>query len=166
MHKIVFAVVCIACAVGGILLAFVADLPRRDLTATLVFVLVVLPASAWLRLRAEGRRNRGVEFKRSVIQTQSGGGHPISKSRQRRRRLVAIGILTVGVGLYLQDPSIVLKGTTISVGGIMVLAGALLLLGELMGMNVFRNTPLDHRLDGVLPREESDLEKREDEDHN
>jgi hypothetical protein len=167
MNKPLFAVICMICMAGGILLAFVTDFPDRDLAGILVFVLAVLPALAWLRLRAEGRRKSRAEFKRRLIQSQSGSGHPISKGRQRRRRLVAMGILTVGVGLHFQDPPIVLKGTTISVGLIMVLAGALLLLGELMGINAFRDTPLDHRLDGVvLRRGESDLVKRENEDRN
>lgn len=165
MNKPLFSVICVICAVGGILLVFVADLPDRELAGILVFVLAVLPALAWLRLRTEGRRKSRAEFKQRLIQSQSGSVYPISKSRQRRRRLVAMGLLTVGVGLYIQDPLIVLKGTTISAGGIMILAGALLLLGELMGINVFRNTPLDHRLDGVLSRGQSDLVKREDEDH-
>ena len=61
MNRIAFAVVCIACAIAAVLilvLRLVDAFPARDFFATIVFVLVLLPVLAWLRLRSVGRSNQ------------------------------------------------------------------------------------------------------------
>jgi hypothetical protein len=86
------------------------------------------------------------------VQDQRENTKVINPRRRLRRRLVAAGLVAVGVCSHVGSPPLVLKGTTIPAAWAITLVGAVLLLGELMGFNVFRSTPLDNRRDAPQRR--------------
>ena len=170
MNRPLFLFICISCFLGG--LTFVAlgienGLPQQELAGTFIFIGLILPALAWLRLRrAKHRQQTVAEWDRILEQVPKNNSKMLSEDSPRvskrrfRRRLISLGLLLVGVILSIQAPDKVLGRTSIPIGWIVSLAGFIMLAGDYLGYNVFHHTELDNRLDQLPSREKDEFDQR------
>ena len=173
-------------AAAGVWLAKMGVVPQRDLIAIFAGAMILLLV-AWLRLRALARWKRQLEDERKKIaeagvqpiesealrqqvaaklesmvrtpaaQASPSPGRDPAASWRLRRRLLAAGLLFVGVGLSWLAPQ---QGFQVGIGAmpagwVIGLAGALLLVGELFAGNS-RAVPPPYRPPHPQPDQKSE----------